>query len=199
MKTLVGTIIKLNVLVYFLWLFLPPTFMMTHFVVSPHLVASGHPWTLLTSVFSHILFFHLLINMYVLYGFGLYMEQQLGRARFLNFYLMAGLAGSLGHCLSSLFLLHDPTLPALGASGAISGVVVLFALINPRHLVLLFGLIPIPSIVAALMIVGLDLSGLLAQSRGSALPIGFGAHLGGAFAATMYFLFYYRPRLKAVG
>ena len=186
------TIIKLNIFVFFLWmLFGPANPLMTNtFLVSWNGLMEGRLWTLLTSVFSHSMLFHLLINMYVFFGFGAMLENHLGQSRFLHFYLMAGAVGSLAHSFVSAFLLDSPGLPALGASGAVSGVILLFSFIFPHEKLLLFGLIPIPAMGGALLFVGLDFWGLIAQTRGSSLPIGHGAHLGGALFGFLYYFLY---------
>lgn len=187
----VSGIIKINVIVFVIWwiaLFTDPSFMMANFLVSWTALVEDRPWTLLTSVFSHNWFFHILINMYAFYGFGVVLESTLGFARFLRFYLLAGIFSSLCHCLVSAFLLHDPGLQALGASGAVSGVILLFSLLFPREKIYILGFIPLPAIFAAVLIVGLDLFGLFEQTRGGSLPIGHGAHLGGALYGVGYFL-----------
>ncbi len=195
--SVVSVIIKLNIIVFILWfIFAPrPGIMIDHFLVSWNAVTEGRVWTLLTSVFSHNMLFHLLINMYVFYGFGSAIEKVLGSKRFLFFYLVAGLVGSLGHCLVSSLVLNMPQIPALGASGAVSGVILVFSLMFPREKLLILGLIPIPAIFGALLFVGLDIWGLIAQSRGSTLPIGYGAHLGGAMAGLLYYIIYIRKKL----
>ena len=124
------------------------------------------------------------------------MEQVLGRWRFINFYLAAGVISSLSHCLVSAFLLGKPDMLAVGASGSISGLVLLFSLMYPREKILLFGLIPMPAMFGALAFIGLDVWGVVAQAQGGGLPIGHGAHLGGAFTGIIYYLFILRPRLK---
>jgi membrane associated rhomboid family serine protease len=195
---IVGLIIKINIVVFFLWYLLylyDPFFMETHFLVSWNGVKSGHLWTLVTSVFSHNLFFHLFINMYLFYGFGKVLEEVLGSVRFLKIYLGSGFVGSLGHCFVSAFILHRPDLQALGASGAISGVLVFFALMFPKEKVYLLGLIPLPAFWAIVMYVALDFWGLMSQVQGSGMPIGYGAHLGGALAGATSF-FYYRSQLR---
>lgn len=187
---IVPRIIKINILVFFLWYLMSmvnPEFMVKNFLVSWTTIGDGRIWTLLTSAFSHNMFFHLFINMFVLFNFGLMVENYLGAKRFLIFYLLAGITGSLLHCIVSAFLLHQPELLALGASGAISGVILLFALLYPREKIFIFGIIPIPAIWAAVLINGIDLLGLINQTRGALLPIGYGAHLGGAFAGLIYF------------
>lgn len=193
---MINFIILLNILVYGLWYFLDPKFMYLNFLVSTSHLEAGYYWTLITSVFSHNMFFHLLINMFILRGFGSIILSVLKLRRFLSFYLLAGILGSLGHCFASTYFLGDSSLPALGASGAISGLLVLFSLLFPREKLLLFGLIPIPALIGALVFIGLDIFGLITQIKGSGLPIGHGAHLGGALFGILYFFLILRPRLR---
>ena len=172
--------------------------MARHFLVSWIALEEGRFWVLVTSAFSHFNFLHFFINMYVLMSFGGFMEKALGRLRFLSFYLLAGIVGSLGHSVVSNFYLHQPEQPALGASGALAGIILLFSLLFPKEKLLIFGFIPIPALFGALLFIGLDIWGLVAQSDGGGLPIGHGAHLGGAFTGIVYFLFFLRPRIRAV-
>jgi membrane associated rhomboid family serine protease len=126
--------------------------------------------------------------MFVLFNFGFIVENSLGPFRFIGFYLLAGITGSLLHCLVCAFVLHQPNLLALGASGAISGVIVLFSLFYPREIIFLFGIVPLPAIWAAVLITGIDIFGLVNQTRGITSTIGYGAHLGGALVGLVYFL-----------
>lgn len=179
-------IVKLNIIAFILWMVMP-MFMVDNFLVSYEGVLEGRIWTLITSVFSHNMFFHIFLNMYAFFGFGTILENELGSARFLRFYLAAGIFASLAHCLVSAFLMNDPGLPALGASGAVSGTILLFSLLNPKERILLLGIIPLPALFAALVFVGLDIWGLVSQTQGGSLPIGHGAHLGGAFYGLLYY------------
>jgi membrane associated rhomboid family serine protease len=156
----------------------------------------GRIWVLLTSVFSHASFFHIFLNMFVLANFGGPLERLLGPRKFLRFYLIAGILSSFVHAYVSLTLLGQPYLPALGASGAISGLVIIYCLMFPRAKILIFGLIPVNALWGAIGLVGLDLWGLLEQAAGSGLPIGYGAHLGGAFAGLIYYLISLRPQSR---
>lgn len=196
---LVPVIVGINILVFLLWHAFSvdePEFMMRNFLVSWSALEEGRLWTLLSSVFSHVDFWHIFINMYVLSSFGGFLEIVLGKAAFLKFYCLAGIVSSLSHCLVSAWVLNEPTLPALGASGAISGLVLLFALLFPRQRLYLFGIVPMPALWGALAFVGLDVWGLVAQARGGGLPIGHGAHLGGALFGAIYYFVFLRPRLK---
>lgn len=193
----VPIIIVLNVLVFAMWVLSGPSeLMLNNFLVSWDGLAEGRYWTLLTSVFSQNMFLHIFINMFVLNSFGTLLEQVLGSWRFLRFYLVAGVVSSASHCLVSNFIIHQPEQAALGASGAIAGLVLVFSLIFPKEKILLFGIIPMPALWGALAFVALDLWGLSAQAHGGGLPIGHGAHLGGAFTGVVYYWFILRPRLR---
>jgi rhomboid-like protein len=183
--------IFINAIVYILWntpFGSESNFMVNNFLVSWSGLAEGRYWILLTSVFSHSSFFHFLINMFVLNSFGTVVLQSIGLKRFLRFYLVAGVFSSFCHAAVSAWVLRQPDLPALGASGAIAGLILLFALIYPKEKLLFFGIIPVPAIWGAVLFIGLDVWGLTAQAGGGGLPIGHGAHLGGAFIGILYYL-----------
>ena len=193
----VSILIFLNGIVFLAWQFSESVgFMKQNFLVSYDLLDQGHYQTLVTSVFSHSMTLHFLINMFVLHSFGPFLEAFLGKLQFLALYLFFGIMGSLSHSLTSFYLLNEPELPALGASGAIAGIIMLFSLSFPKEKILLFAIIPLPAIFGALAFVGLDLWGLYEQSGGSGLPIGHGAHLGGAFAGVLAYVLFVRQRKK---
>ncbi|MBX3020054.1 MAG: rhomboid family intramembrane serine protease [Bdellovibrionales bacterium] len=199
---MVRVLILINVVVYLAWQFADPDlleFLSNNFTVSWTGLMEGRWWTLLTSVFSHNFLLHLFINMFVLNSFGSLIEQVLGSWRFLRFYILAGVVASFSHAVMSAFIVGDPSLSAVGASGAIAGTVLVFALMFPREKILLFGLIPIPALIGALAFVALDIWGLSAQAEGGGLPIGHGAHLGGALAGVLYYFFSIRPKWKYAG
>jgi len=190
-SVVVNALVFANVAVFLLWTWTPvaPEFMAEHFLVSWWHLANGRVWVLLTSVFSHQWAVHLLVNMIVLLSFGPPMERLMGSGRFLSFYLVAGIVGSFAHAAVSNFLMGTPELAALGASAAVAGVLLLFALTYPKAKVLLFFFIPLPAIVAALGFVAIDIWGLIRQIEGTAtLPIKHKTHLGGALTGGVYFL-----------
>ncbi len=202
-RSLVRKIIFINTLVFLGWFFSPASrsyyhssFMQEQFLVSWESLQEGRFWTLLTAVFSHNMFWHFLMNMLVLGNFGPIIERCLGSKSFIRFYLFAGIFSSFSHSLISAFLLKQPQLPALGASGAISGVILLFSFLFPQQKVLVLGLIPLPAFWGALLFVGLDIWGLVAQVEGGGLPIGHGAHLGGAFIGVIYYFLFMRRKRR---
>jgi rhomboid-like protein len=188
----VRLIISLNIIVYLCWWLMDLQFMADNFLVSWAGLMEGRLWTLLTSEFSHNIFWHIFLNMFVLNSFGLFVEKSLGTKSFFRFYLSAAVISSLGHCIISNFILDAPDIQALGASGAVAGVILLFSLMFPKEKILLFGIIPLPAIWGAILFIGLDVWGLFAQAEGGGLPIGHGAHLGGALTGIIYY-FWKRP------
>ena len=192
--TTIRIIIFINAIVFLAWTV--PTlfgvdyeFMSDNFLISWNALQEGRYWTLVTSAFSHNMFFHIFINMYVLNSFGDIVLKTIGRARFLGFYFVAAIFSSFCHATVSSLVLGQPELQALGASGAVAGIILLFSLLYPRERILLFAIIPMPAIVGALAFVGLDIWGLLAQAGGHGLPIGHGAHLGGALTGFIYYIY----------
>ena len=193
MRPVVFVTLVLNAVVFGMWIWLGQIPLMTdNFLVSWDGLMAGRYWTLLTSEFSHVWWLHFFVNMYVLASFGPIVENTIGSGRFLSFYLLAAIVSSMAHAGVSAFLIGRPEIPALGASGAISGVILLFSLLYPRARILLFGIVPMPALFGALLFVGLDVVGLVAQSGGGGLPIGHGAHLGGAATGMLYYLFVIR-------
>ena len=191
-STLVRNLVFINVIVFLFWNIQfgnseIPQFMAENFLVSWTGLLEGRYWILITSVFSHHQLWHLLMNMFVLYSFGRVVESVLGSQRFFKFYIFAGIISSLSHAVVSRYLLQEASIPALGASGAISGVILLFALMFPKEKLYILGILPLPAIWGAIVFVGLDLWGLFSQFEGGGFPIGHGAHLGGALTGLIYY------------
>lgn len=129
-----------------------------------------------TSGFLHVNGLHLLINMYVLYAFGTFLESKiLGTGGFLMVYFASLLGGSAWEYVTKR---DQPNFRAVGASGATSGTILAFSLFLPFATLLLFFVIPMPAIVLAIGFIGV--SYYLAGKPGGL--IAHGAHLGGALA-----------------
>jgi membrane associated rhomboid family serine protease len=113
----------------------------TPFQMGPGLVCTTDPGLqvshLLTHMFLHGSWMHLLGNMWFLWLFGNNIEDSMGRLRFVAFYLLSGLAAAAGQVLTS----PDSVIPMVGASGAISGVMGGYLILYPR--VRVYVLLPI--------------------------------------------------------
>lgn len=141
-------------------------------------------WTFVTSIFMHGGFFHIFANMLSLFFIGSLVEKVLGSKRYLRFYLGAGLFAGLFFVLSSfIFQGSDFNTYAVGASGAIFGLIGLLMLLTPNLPVyIMFIPIPVKMKYAApgILIV------LWLISKAGGIPIGNTAHLGGFLVGIIY-------------
>src|ERR1043165_916005 len=152
--------------------------------------------TLLTSMFMHGSWMHLLGNMLFLFIFGDNVEDALGRVRYLIFYLVTGLIASLTQVFTT-FAFHDnPFIPSLGASGAISGVLAGYLVLFPRkqvRVILLRILTSVPAIVAIGLWFVLQLVeavGVISAGPQQSGGAAFMAHVGGFVAGLILVKFF---------
>lgn len=143
--------------------------------------ALQRPWTSLTYMFVHAGFLHLAFNMLMLFFFGPAVEERMGSRSFLWYYLVCGLGGA---ALSFLIALVTPVAPFVGASGAVLGVALAFALEWPDAPILIFPL-PVP-IKAKWLVLGLAILDLVPAVLGSSDQIAHFAHLGGLIFGFLY-------------
>lgn len=139
----------------------------------------GQWWTVGTYLFVHGGFWTLVLNVYLLFVFGPRLESAWGTRVFRNFYLWCGLGGWLAHVL----LVRDATL--IGATGAVLGVSMAYALRWPEDEVYLFLTFPIPVrwLVAVLVVITL---GVGAVQPGDGAGLAYLAHAGGLAAAWLF-------------
>jgi len=126
-------------------------------------------WTIITYMFVHAWLAHLAFNLFTLWMFGPRLEQIWGTRTFVQFYLWCGLGGAIVH------LLFAQDSAVVGASGAMSGVLVAYALRWPDDEVYLFGVIPMKSRWLILAMIGMNVIFALSPSSG----IDWTAHAGG--------------------
>ena len=139
--------------------------------------------TILSSMFLHGGWMHLLGNMLFLWIFGDNVEHHLGRARYLSAYLLTGVAATLFFAMFQA----DSTIPLVGASGAISGVLgcyyVWFSRNEVRVLMVLFIFVQVISIPARwVLLFYLIIDNILPVLQGGQSAVAHGAHIGGFFA-----------------
>jgi membrane associated rhomboid family serine protease len=103
-------------------------------VIPADITAGRHLGTLITSMFLHANLLHVAGNMLFLWIFGNNVEDKLGELKYLIVYFASGIAGSL----LQIFITPDSTVPMLGASGAISGLLAAYVLYFPRARILTF-------------------------------------------------------------
>jgi membrane associated rhomboid family serine protease len=146
--------------------------------------------TLLTSMFMHGGLAHIFGNMLYLWIFGDNLEDSMGHLRYLLFYLTCGTLAGLAHVFATTAFGGNPYLPALGASGAISGVLAGYLVLHPhrRVRVIVFRTIQeVPSIWAiGIWFVFQLVSGIgMLGSRSQAGGVAYAAHIGGFIAGLL--------------
>ena len=149
---------------------------------------------LITSMFLHGGWMHLIGNMWFLWIFGNNVEDSMGRLRFVAFYLLTGLAAASGQVITS----PDSIVPMVGASGAISGVMGAYLVLYPR--VRVYALIPIFIFFTSISLPAWAMlgywfvlqlfSGLF--SGGEVGGVAFWAHIGGFLAGVVLIKFFAR-------
>ncbi len=163
--------------------------------LSPSLALIPPEMTLLTSMFMHGGWMHLIGNMLYLWIFGNNVEDAMGHGRFAVFYILCGLAAALGHALL------DPAsrTPMIGASGAISGVLGAYLLLYPHARVLVgipFGFFLHTVYLPAMLVLGfwffLQLLNSLMAAPGEG-GVAWYAHIGG-FIAGMVLIPFFKHR-----
>ncbi len=144
----------------------------------PSVVLRRRQWyRFLTAALVHVALWHLALNMVTLYFFGPLLERRLGSRPFLILYVGSALAA---HGMTYFMRYTQPEYIAVGASGAISGVLLGYSLFEPLSLIYFFGIVPIPAIVFAAGFIVISASAMHSGKR-----IAHEAHLGGALGGVL--------------
>lgn len=196
-QSMTVALIVANVAVFFAnFLFTPPNPLAPNDIgwlnetLSVNDLTLKHPWMwwqLLTSGFAHANIQHIIFNMLQLYFLGKLVEDIYGKWEYLRFYLATVVFGSVVWSIGEL--LFPPAIPgthfALGASGAICGVVMLFVLNNPHQRLTLFPIpITLKAWVAGVILIVSNVALAFGDNREH---IAWSIHLGGAAFAYLYF------------
>lgn len=174
-RSVVMPLVVVNVIVFILQMIFGSDFTNALLVERGALFTA--PWTIITSMFLHSPYgmTHIFFNMYALFIFGPLLESRIGPKRFLILYFSAGIAASI---LSSF--VYDA---ALGASGAIMGIIGTLIIIMPNLRLLLFFVIPMPLWMAGVVFGIIDFMGWIPGVAGK-------AHLAGMITGLLFGLFF---------
>ena len=150
----------------------------------------GAGWSgVLTSMFMHGGWMHLIGNMWFLWVFGDNVEDSMGSVRFAIFYVVCGLCAAAAHALLGL----DSVLPMVGASGAIGGVMGAYIMLYPRVQVRMLVFIIVVRVPAVAMLgywMFVQLMGGMASIGSSSAGVAFWAHVGGFAAGAILVRFF---------
>ena len=157
-------------------------------------IKQGQIWRILTSAFCHDRhsLLHILFNMLGLIWFGIALEYMYGSREFLLFYLASAIISGLAYVALDLYT--GDSAPAIGASGAVMGVLMLYACHFPYHTIRIWFFFPLEMRWLVLLYVAFDLHPLLLKLAGDQVYTGVAhaAHLGG----LAFGFFYWNQRLK---
>jgi membrane associated rhomboid family serine protease len=148
-------------------------------LVPTAILGKGYLWQVATYMFLHGGFFHLFFNMFSLWMFGTDLEREWGTKAFLKFYFITG----VGAGIITFLLTIGSSIPTIGASGAIYGILVAFAIIYPNRLVYIYFLFPVKVKYLVLFLIAM---GVLASFTSSNPGIAHFTHLAGALIAFLY-------------
>lgn len=171
-----------NVSVYLVQVFAGRNFLYTFGLVPYQITRNLRLWQIFTHMFLHGGLFHLLINLFVLWMFGKPIEREWGTSSFLKYYFTCGLGAGFFIFITSL----NSRIPVVGASGAIYGILVAFAMLYPDSIIYLYFLFPIKAKHFVILIGAVAL--LAGISRGRSNIAHFG-HLGGLLVGYVYLKF----------
>lgn len=160
------------------------------FVLDTDKVWHGQVWRLLTYAFLHSTagVMHILFNMLFLWWFGSDVEDLYGPREFLAFYLVSAIVGGLVYTLTPLIGLGQHGV-CVGASGAVTAVLVLCAIHYPTRIIYLFMFLPVPIWAFVAFSVAQDAFAMLSHTGGQ---VAVGVHLGGAAFAFAYYKRHWR-------
>jgi membrane associated rhomboid family serine protease len=163
-----------NIVVYFFQYTMPAV---TDPLVFVPRLALFRPWTIITYMFLHAGMTHILFNMLGLYFFGPRVEERLGSSRFIQLYFISGISGA------ALSFMFAPRAAIVGASAAVFGVMLAFAMFWPRAQIMIWGIVPVEARWLVVITTALALWSGLGGSRGGVADF---AHLGGYLGAWVF-------------
>jgi membrane associated rhomboid family serine protease len=193
-----------NALVFVLELMGGDVFVKQWSVIPADIVAGQHRVTVVTAMFMHAGWMHILGNMVFLWAFGPEIEEAMGPLRYLAFYLLSGLVASL----AQIAVMPGSAVPNLGASGAIAGVLGAFLITYPRDQIrtlVLFGWFARITVIPAALLIGFWFLIQLFRQVGAVADVQTGgvaymAHVGGViFGALTSRIFESFPRIAKWG
>jgi len=195
--SMVTTLIVINVIVFLLQTLTWRTGLLEYWLrLSFDGLLHGQIWRLTTYDFLHQtsegLPLHLLFNMWLLYLAGRRVEDKYGSNEFLGFYLLAGVLSGIGFILWGL-LTRNPS-PAIGASGAVVAVMIVYAMNWPHERWYIWGILPVPVMILAGIAAALDILPMLRELSGNPGPghVAHAAHVGGMLFGFLYVKFGWR-------
>jgi rhomboid family protein len=148
-------------------------------------------WQLVTYMFLHGGMWHILINMFILWMFGTELERTWGSREFARFYFISGIGAGIVNVAFAALRPGMADVPIIGASGAIYGILVAYAILFPERFVYVYFLFPVKVKYLVIFLIGIEFF-----STYQADGVAHFAHLGGALVGFLYLRQSWRWRLQ---
>lgn len=173
-----------NVLLFVVRMAAPQRTVVSLGLIPDLVLQSGAWWQVVTYMFVHSGFWHILFNMIALFIFGIQLERRMGSTEFLVFYFFTGICAGL----ATVFINESSgmgMIPVVGASGAIVGLLLAFASFFPDARIFIFGILPMRAPVAVMVFIGLEVIFLVTNTMSGVAHL---THLAGIVFAYLYLL-----------
>ncbi len=181
--TAVEVLIAVNVLI-FLFTLTDPELIIRTLGLQPTAIFRGERlWGLVTNMFVHASFDHILFNMIALFFFGMYVERLIGERNFWIVYFTGGFCADLIYLITSLVGLTNPYIIGVGASGAIFAIMGVLVVLRPNMTILIGFFIPMPLYIFAILY---TMFAVFILFQGMPGGIAHNAHLGGLLAGLVF-------------
>lgn len=158
-------------------------------LVPQHTLFDRWIWQPFTYLFLHGSIWHLIFNLFALWMFGMPVEAQWGEIEFLKYYFLCGFGGAL----ATIALTPHSSIPVIGSSASVYGMLVAFAMLYPDAVVYLYFLIPVKAAHMAILFGALE---FFAGASGSTPGIARFAHLGGMITGYLYIRWWWAVKVK---
>jgi membrane associated rhomboid family serine protease len=181
----VKALLAINLTVFIIQMLTPNGFsglsplLQTFGLVPAKVIPQLHIWQFVTYMFMHGGFIHLLFNMFAVWMFGSEIERVWGRRLFLSYYFVTGIGGGITYTVTA----WGSPAPLVGASGAVFGILLAYAILFPDRKILLYFIFPIK---AKYFVLLFGLLELMAAAQPQMDGIGHFAHLGGMLFGYLY-------------
>lgn len=174
-------IVIINIAIFFL-VYLSPGILEYLAISARGLFLRKFIWTPITYMFTHNGFMHIIFNMIVLISIGHHVERRLGSGEYLAYYLICGALAGIFSVIA--YMSRASFTPIVGASGAIYAVLLAYAILEPRAVLLIFGLIPMRAPILLAVFAAIDLFSHVFQFGANAAHL---THLSGLAFGLLYF------------
>ena len=192
MPAAIKALVIANVVGFILAQLVGPEFYRLFGLVPTQVVHARWVWQPFTYLFIHGSFMHLLFNLFALWMFGMPVEAQWGARQFTKYFFLCG----IGAGLLSVALKPDSAYPIIGASGAVYGLLVAFAMLYPDAVIYLYFFFPVK---AAHMAILFGLIEFFASATNSTPGVARFAHLAGMLIGYLYIRWWWIAKIRVAG